>query len=67
MAVVVGGGVGRGNARRKHRLRHGGGRKRLDLDDLDLPATAEDDKLLAWTKPWSGSPPKRGALEFTRC
>jgi RNA polymerase sigma factor (TIGR02999 family) len=35
------------NARRKHRLRHGGGRQRLDLDDLDLPAAADDVRLLA--------------------
>ncbi|HTK75464.1 MAG TPA: ECF-type sigma factor [Gemmataceae bacterium] len=35
------------NARRKHRLRHGGGRQRLDLDNLDLPADADDEELLA--------------------
>jgi RNA polymerase sigma factor (TIGR02999 family) len=36
------------SARRKLRGRHGGGRKRLTLDDLDLAAeTAEDDELVA--------------------
>jgi RNA polymerase sigma factor (TIGR02999 family) len=35
------------NVRRKRRLRHGGGRQRLDLDDLDLPAAADDERLLA--------------------
>jgi len=34
-------------ARRKQRLRHGGGRKRLDLDDLDLTGPAVDEDLLA--------------------
>jgi RNA polymerase sigma factor (TIGR02999 family) len=35
------------NARRKHRLRHGGGRKRLPLDDAHLSEEAADDRLLA--------------------
>lgn len=35
------------NARRKRALRHGGGQQRLNLDDLDLSAQAEDDQLLA--------------------
>ena len=36
------------SARRKLRERHGGGRKRLTLDDLDLAAdAAEDDELVA--------------------
>jgi RNA polymerase sigma factor (TIGR02999 family) len=35
------------NARRKRRLRHGGGRVRLDLDDVRLIAHAPDDALLA--------------------
>jgi RNA polymerase sigma factor (TIGR02999 family) len=36
------------SARRKLRERHGGGRKRLALDDLDLAAeSAEDDELVA--------------------
>lgn len=36
------------NARRKQRLRHGGGRKRLDLDQLDLMDTGgESEDLLA--------------------
>src|SRR5689334_5975556 len=30
------------NARRKHRLKHGGDRQRLDLDALELPAAAAD-------------------------
>jgi RNA polymerase sigma factor (sigma-70 family) len=34
-------------ARRKHRVKHGGGRQRLDLDALDLPAEAADERLLA--------------------
>jgi RNA polymerase sigma factor (TIGR02999 family) len=35
------------NARRKQRLRHGGGRKRLDLDEQDLAADQDSEKLLA--------------------
>ena len=35
------------NARRKHRLRHGGGRKRLDLDCLNLADQAPAVDLLA--------------------
>ena len=34
-------------ARRKRRLRHGGGRQRLNLDDVELAAPATDDSLLA--------------------
>jgi RNA polymerase sigma factor (TIGR02999 family) len=33
------------NARRKRRLRHGGGRKRIDLDGLDLGDESSDDLL----------------------
>jgi RNA polymerase sigma factor (TIGR02999 family) len=35
------------NARRKRALRHGGGQQRLNLDDVDVAAAAEDDQLLA--------------------
>jgi len=35
------------NARRKRALRHGGGQQRMQLDDVDLAAAAEDDQLLA--------------------
>ena len=36
------------NARRRHALRHGGGLERMDIDDLDLAAAADnDDQLLA--------------------
>ena len=35
------------NARRKRRLRHGGDRRRLDLDTLDLAREAPSDDLLA--------------------
>jgi RNA polymerase sigma factor (TIGR02999 family) len=35
------------NARRKRRVRHGGGRRRIDLDDVQLTAEAADDSLLA--------------------
>ena len=35
------------NARRKQRLRHGGGQQRLDLDAIDLPIAADDEKCLA--------------------
>jgi RNA polymerase sigma factor (TIGR02999 family) len=35
------------NARRKQRLRHGGGRKRLDLDNLDLVDAGVSEDLLA--------------------
>ena len=34
------------NARRKSRLKRGGGQIRLDIDDLDLAATTPDDKVL---------------------
>src|SRR5262249_40601860 len=34
-------------ARRKHRLRHGGGRKRLDLDQLELAPAGTSQGLLA--------------------
>jgi len=35
------------NARRKQSLKHGGGRRRVELHDADLPPTCEPDKLLA--------------------
>ena len=35
------------NARRKGRLRHGGGRKRLDLDEVPIVEETSADKLLA--------------------
>src|ERR1043165_6786902 len=35
------------NARRRKALRHGGGQMRLDIQDVDVAAPAEDDKLLA--------------------
>jgi RNA polymerase sigma factor (TIGR02999 family) len=35
------------NARRKHALRHGGGRRRVDLAEGDLTVEAKDDELLA--------------------
>jgi RNA polymerase sigma factor (TIGR02999 family) len=35
------------NARRKKRLRHGGGRKQLEVDAMDLAADAADERLLA--------------------
>jgi RNA polymerase sigma factor (TIGR02999 family) len=35
------------HARRKGRLRHGGGRQRLDQDGVQLTAPAADDSLLA--------------------
>ena len=34
------------NARRKSRLRHGGGQQRLSLQDLELAETTPDDKVL---------------------
>jgi RNA polymerase sigma factor (TIGR02999 family) len=34
------------NARRKKRLRHGGGQERLDLEAVDLPAASQDEKVL---------------------
>jgi len=34
------------NARRKQRLRHGGGQQRVELDGADLPIDADDDKCL---------------------
>jgi RNA polymerase sigma factor (TIGR02999 family) len=33
-------------ARRKSRLKHGGGQSRLDIDDLDLAETTPDDNIL---------------------
>ena len=35
------------NARRKQRLKHGGGQRRIDLDTLDVAATSDADHLLA--------------------
>ena len=34
------------NARRKQRLRHGGGMQRVELEAIDLPIAAEDEKCL---------------------
>jgi RNA polymerase sigma factor (TIGR02999 family) len=34
------------HARRKSRLKHGGGQQRLNIEDLDLPGVAPDDKIL---------------------
>jgi len=34
-------------ARRKQRLRHGGGRQRVDIDDADLPIVESPDDLIA--------------------
>jgi RNA polymerase sigma factor (TIGR02999 family) len=35
------------NARRKLALRHGGGQQRLDIQDVEIAATAKDEELLA--------------------
>jgi RNA polymerase sigma factor (TIGR02999 family) len=35
------------NARRKKRLRHGGGQERVDVESIDLPIAADDEKCLA--------------------
>jgi RNA polymerase sigma factor (TIGR02999 family) len=35
------------NARRKHRLKHGGGQQRVGLTTLDVALTSDDDQLLA--------------------
>ena len=35
------------NARRKRAARHGGGQARVDIEDVELAATAKDDELLA--------------------
>ena len=34
-------------ARDKHRLKRGGGRRRIDLDNIQLAAEAESDELIA--------------------
>src|SRR5271154_2581782 len=34
------------NARRKSRLKHGGGQARLDIEDLELAETPADDNIL---------------------
>jgi RNA polymerase sigma factor (TIGR02999 family) len=34
-------------ARRKHRLKHGGGQQRLDIEQLDVAAVSDDGQLLA--------------------
>src|SRR5262249_6207534 len=34
------------SARRKQRARHGGGQQRVDLDEVEIAATADDEKLL---------------------
>ena len=35
------------NARRKCALRHGGGQRRLDIDDFEVPAETKDDEMQA--------------------
>jgi RNA polymerase sigma factor (TIGR02999 family) len=35
------------NARRKQRIRHGGGRQRIDLDEADLPVESPSDDIIA--------------------
>lgn len=35
------------NARRKHRLKHGGGRQRVEFTTLDIAITSNDEQLLA--------------------
>ena len=35
------------NARRKRALRHGGGQKRFDIEEVEIAAAVEDDELLA--------------------
>jgi RNA polymerase sigma factor (TIGR02999 family) len=35
------------NARRKQALRHGGGQRRLDIEDVEIAALPDDDQLLA--------------------
>ncbi len=35
------------NARRKRAIRHGGGQQRVNLDDVEIAAAAEDDELIA--------------------
>lgn len=35
------------NARRKQRLKHGGGQQRVELDTLDVAINSDDDRLLA--------------------
>lgn len=35
------------NARRKKAQRHGGGKEHLDISELELPASAKEDELLA--------------------
>src|SRR6185503_19641329 len=35
------------NARRKKALRHGGGQRRVDVEQAELAATGDDDQLLA--------------------
>ena len=35
------------NARRKHRLRHGGGQERVPIDEVQVAAETDDDRLLA--------------------
>lgn len=34
------------HARRKSRLKHGGGQQRLDIEEMDVPENAPDDKVL---------------------
>ena len=35
------------NARRKHAIRHGGGKAKIDIDQIEIAAAAKDDELLA--------------------
>ncbi|MGA3193184.1 MAG: ECF-type sigma factor, partial [Candidatus Bathyarchaeia archaeon] len=36
-----------GNARRKQRLKHGGGQRRIDLSQVDVAAASDDETVLA--------------------
>jgi RNA polymerase sigma factor (TIGR02999 family) len=38
------------NARRKHALRHGGGRQRVDIEEVEISAPEKDDELLAMSE-----------------
>jgi RNA polymerase sigma factor (TIGR02999 family) len=42
------------NARRKQRLKHGGGRRRIDLDDVEIPVDTPLDDLIALDKALAG-------------
>ena len=63
------------SARRKRRAKHGGGQERLDVDDLEIAAGADDEKILLVNEvleklamedlPWTETPSSRAFRFFS--